>query len=55
MALTGLVAQQLSSHIPLRWPRVCQFRSWLQTYALLVKSHRGRHRTYKVEEDGQGC
>ena len=27
----------------------------VQTYTLLVKPHCGRHPTYKVEEDGNGC
>ena len=51
----GLVAQQLSLHISLRWPGVCRLRSWMRTYALLVKPCCGRRPTYKVEEDGHGC
>ena len=32
----SLVAQRLSSHIPLRWPRVRQFGSWVRTWHRLV-------------------
>ena len=51
----GPVAQQLSLHILLRWPRVCWFRSRVQRYTLLVRPCCGRRPTYKVEEDGHGC
>ena len=33
----GPVAQWLSSHAPLQWPGVCQFESWMWTYAPLIK------------------
>ena len=32
----------------------CQFRSWVQTYAPLIKPCCGKHPTYKVEEDERG-
>ena len=51
----SLVAQELTSHIPLRRPGVCLFGSWVQTYALFGKACCGRHPTYKVEEEGHGC
>ena len=51
----GQVVQWLSSHILLKWPRVCQFRSQVWTYALLVRPCCGRRPTYKVEEDRHGC
>ena len=28
----GPVAEWLSSCVPLRWPRVCQFKSWVRTW-----------------------
>ena len=31
------VAEWLSSHTPLGWPRVHWFRSWAWTYAALIK------------------
>ena len=49
------MAQRLSLHVPLQWPRVRWFRSWVQTYAQFVKSFCGRRATYKVEEDRHGC
>ena len=49
------VAQRLSSHVPLRWPGVRQFRSRVGIYAPLIKPRCGRRPTYKVEEDGHGC
>ena len=48
----GPVAQQLSSHIPLRRLGIHQFGSSVRT---LVKPCYGRRPTYKVEEDGHGC
>ena len=44
----------LSSHVPLQWPGVHWFGSWVWTYAPLVKPCCGRCPTYKVEEDGHG-
>ena len=38
----GPVVRWLSSHVLLRWPRVCQFGSWVWTYALLGKPCCGR-------------
>ena len=49
------VAPQLSVHVPLQWPGVYHFRSWVWTYAPLVRPCCGRHPTYKAEEDGHGC
>ena len=37
----GTVVQWLSSCAPLHWPRVCRFRSQLQTYTLLKKPRCG--------------
>ena len=51
----GLVAQWLGSHVLLWQPRVRRFRSWVRTYALLVKPCCDRRPTHKVEEDGHGC
>ena len=51
----GPMARWLSSRVPLQQPGVRQFASWVQTYTLLIKPGCGRHPTYKVEEDGQGC
>ena len=31
-----LVAQRLSVHVLLQWPRVCQFGSWVQTWHCLA-------------------
>ena len=50
----GPVAQWLSSHILLQWPRVRHFGSQVWTYALLVNPRCGRCPTYQVEEDGHG-
>ena len=44
----GPAVQQLSSHVSLQQPRVRQFRSWVQTYAPLVKPCCGRRPTYEV-------
>ena len=49
------VAQQLSLHILLLRPRLCQFRSQLWTYTPLVLPCCGRHPTYKAEEDRHRC
>ena len=49
------VVQQLSSHIRLWWPGLCQFRSRVWTYALLVKPCCGRRPKHKAEEGGHGC
>ena len=49
------VAQQLSSHVLLQQSEVRWFGSWVHTYTPLGKTCCGRHPTYKVEEDGQGC
>ena len=51
----GSVAEQLSLHIPLWWPRVHRFGSRVQTYALLIKPCCGGRPTYGVEGDGHGC
>ena len=52
---TRPVAQLLSSHVPLWWPRVCRFGPRVWTYAPLVKLCCGRRPTYKVEEDAHRC
>ena len=49
------VAQQLSSHILLRWPGVHRLVSRVQTYTPLIKPCCGRRPTYKVEEDEHEC
>ena len=51
----GPVAQWLSSLAPLRWPRVCQLGSWVQTYAFLIKPCCGRRPMYKIEGHGYRC
>ena len=51
----GLVAHQLSMHVPLRQPGVRCFRSRVWTYTSLGKPCCGRCPTHKVEEDGHGC
>ena len=42
----GLMAQRLSLHVPLWWPKVRQFQSQVQTHAPLVKPYCGRRPTY---------
>ena len=49
------VTQWLHLHVPLRWPGVHWFQSWVWTYALIGKSRCGRRSIYKVEEDGHRC
>ena len=51
----GLVAQQLSVHVPLQQPGVPWFGSQAWTCTPLVKPCCGRRPTYKVEEDGHRC
>lgn len=50
----GLVAQQLSLHLPLHQPGLRQFGSLVGTYALLIKPCCGRCPTHRVEEDRHG-
>ena len=47
----SLVVRQLSLHVLLWRPVVCQFGSQVRTYAPLIKPCCGRYPTYKVEED----
>ena len=49
------MAQQLSAHVLLQWPRVRRFGSRVQDRASFSKPCCGRRPTYKVEEDGHGC
>ena len=52
----SLVAQRLSSHVPLRRPRQGSLVRILgKDMALLIKPCCGRCPTYKEEEDGHGC
>ena len=46
----SLVAQRLSSHVPLQRLGVCQFGSPVQTYAPLVKPCYSRYPTYKKKK-----
>ena len=45
--VAGPVAQQLSSHATLWWPRVPRFRLPARTHAPLIKPHSGSHPTYR--------
>ena len=49
------VAQQVSLHIPLWWPRGSPVWILGVDMAPLGKPCCGRRPTYKVEEDGHGC
>ena len=51
----GLVVQQLSAHVPLRWPGFRRVGIPGAVMASLGKPCPGRPPTYKVEEDGHGC
>ena len=51
----GPVAQQLSVHVPLQWPGVCQFGSRVWTWHCLSEPCCGGYPTYKAEDDGHRC